>query len=50
MHARLGLADPALRSDFGRLYEAYGELFANHSDAERDMLFNSTAQRWYATG
>lgn len=38
-----------LRSDFGHLYRTYGEIFADRSDAERDMLFSSTAQRWYTT-
>ncbi|QUH01673.1 amidohydrolase family protein [Saccharopolyspora erythraea] len=36
-----------LRSGFRPLFDAYGEIFTHHSDAERQMLGHGTAQRWY---
>jgi predicted TIM-barrel fold metal-dependent hydrolase len=39
-----------LRSGFASLYDAYNEIFAHHSTAEREMLFHTTAQHWYGTG
>ncbi len=39
-----------LRSDFGSLYRAYDEVFAEHTPSDRAMLFADTAQRWYGSG
>ena len=39
-----------LRSTFARLYEAYDEIFADHTPGARDQLFGGTAQRWYGAG
>ena len=36
-----------LRSGFGRLYDAYNEIFAGYSQDERAALFGRTAQSWY---
>ena len=36
-----------LRSGFGRLYDAYDEIFAGYSQDERAALFGRTAQSWY---
>jgi predicted TIM-barrel fold metal-dependent hydrolase len=39
-----------LRSGFGRLYDAYRDIFSDLSDDARDALFGATAQRWYRVG
>jgi predicted TIM-barrel fold metal-dependent hydrolase len=39
-----------LRSSFGRLYDAYRDIFSDLSDAARDALFGATARRWYRVG
>jgi len=36
-----------LHSGFGRLYDAYDEIFAGYSQDERAALFGRTAQSWY---
>jgi predicted TIM-barrel fold metal-dependent hydrolase len=38
-----------LRSGFEHLYRAYGEIFAGHSQADRDLLMRGTAERWYGS-
>jgi predicted TIM-barrel fold metal-dependent hydrolase len=39
-----------LRSDFGRLYDAYGDIFSDLTAGARDALFGATAERWYCVG
>ncbi len=39
-----------LRSGFGRLYDAYLDIFSDLSDGARDALFGATAKRWYRVG
>ena len=39
-----------LRSSFGRLYEAYQDIFSDLTDGDRDALFGGTAKRWYRVG
>ena len=39
-----------LRSGFEPLYRAYSEIFAAHKPRDREMLFRTTAERWYGTG
>jgi predicted TIM-barrel fold metal-dependent hydrolase len=39
-----------LRYGFAALYRAYDEIFAEHSDRDREQLLSGTAQRWYGTG
>jgi predicted TIM-barrel fold metal-dependent hydrolase len=39
-----------LRSGFGRLYDAYRDIFSDLTDGARDALFGGTAQRWYRVG
>ncbi len=39
-----------LRSGFGRLYDAYRDIFSDLSDDARDALFGATAKRWYRIG
>jgi predicted TIM-barrel fold metal-dependent hydrolase len=36
-----------LRSGFGRLYDAYQDIFSDLTDGARDALFAETAKRWY---
>lgn len=36
-----------LRSGFGRLYDAYRDIFSDLTDGARDALFGATAARWY---
>jgi predicted TIM-barrel fold metal-dependent hydrolase len=36
-----------LRSGFGRLYDAYRQVFSELTDGARDALFGVTAKRWY---
>jgi predicted TIM-barrel fold metal-dependent hydrolase len=36
-----------LRSGFGRLYDAYQDIFCDLSDDARDALFGATAKHWY---
>ena len=36
-----------LRSGFGRLYDAYSQIFSDLTDGARDALFGATANRWY---
>ncbi len=36
-----------LRSGFGRLYDAYWDIFCDLADGARDALFGATAARWY---
>jgi predicted TIM-barrel fold metal-dependent hydrolase len=39
-----------LRSGFGRLYDAYRDIFCDLTDGARDALFGGTAKRWYRVG
>ena len=39
-----------LRSGFGRLYDAYRDVFSDLTDGARDALFGATAKRWYRVG
>jgi predicted TIM-barrel fold metal-dependent hydrolase len=39
-----------LRSEFGRLYDAYDAIFAGLSEDDRAWLFHRTAEHWYAGG
>ena len=39
-----------LRSGFGRLYDAYRDIFSDLTDGARDALFGATATRWYRVG
>jgi predicted TIM-barrel fold metal-dependent hydrolase len=39
-----------LRSGFGRLYDAYRDIFCDLTDGDRDALFAGTAKRWYRVG
>ena len=39
-----------LRSGFGRLYDAYRDIFSDLTDGARDALFGGTAKRWYRVG
>ncbi len=39
-----------LRSGFGRLYDAYRDIFSDLTDGARDALFGDTAKRWYRVG
>jgi len=39
-----------LRSGFGRLYDAYRDIFSDLNDGARDALFGGTAKRWYRVG
>jgi predicted TIM-barrel fold metal-dependent hydrolase len=39
-----------LRSGFGRLYDAYRDIFCDLTDGARDALFAGTAKRWYRVG
>ena len=36
-----------LRSGFGRLYDAYQDIYSDLTDGARDALFGATAKRWY---
>ena len=36
-----------LRSGFGRLYDAYRDIFSDLTDGARDALFRATAASWY---
>jgi predicted TIM-barrel fold metal-dependent hydrolase len=36
-----------LRSSFGRLYDAYRDIFSDLADGAREALFGATAMRWY---
>ena len=39
-----------LRSGFGRLYDAYRDIFSDLTDGARDALFAGTAKCWYRVG
>lgn len=39
-----------LRSGFGRLYDAYRDIFVDLTDAAHDALCGGTAKRWYRVG
>ena len=39
-----------LRSGFGRLYDAYRDIYSDLTDGARDALFGATAKRWYRVG
>lgn len=39
-----------LRSGFGRLYDAYRDIFVDLTDTAHDALFAGTAKRWYRVG
>ena len=39
-----------LRSGFGRLYDAYRDIFVDLTDSAHDALFGGTATRWYRVG